>query len=159
MRMSQQHVPSHRWRQECQCSCFSPSVLLLCKLSGDCFCRHALRKRLYKVSWHAAVGKQDMSVHLLWCSQSTCNWYERIKIKAATSSHLAPPSLSTPYLHLSEAASVVNFRVAMVYFEKGVEPAFCHAAGKTRDKKDQEKTSVYPGTFQRALWSWECHGC
>lgn len=95
-----------------------------------------------------------MSVQLLWCSQSTCNRCERIKkIKASTPSHPAPLSLSTPYLHLAEAASVVNFRVAMVYFEKDVEPALCHAAGRISDKKDQEKTGMHPGTFQRALWS------
>lgn len=47
----------------------------------------------------------------------------------------------------------------MVYFEKDVEPALCHAAGRISDKKDQEKAAVHPGTFQRVLWSSECCGC
>lgn len=45
---------------------------------------------------------------------------------------------------MAEAASVVNFRVAMVYFEKDVEPALCHAAGRISDKKDQEKSRGAP---------------
>lgn len=119
--VSQQRVSSHRWRQECQCSCFSSSVLLWFKLSRGSFGRHGLRKgRLPKVSWHTAVGKQDMSVQLLWCSQYTCNWCECIKISASTPSHPVPLSLSTPHLHLAEAASVINFRVVMVFLEKYV---------------------------------------
>ena len=54
---------------------------------------------------------------------------------------------------MAEAASGVNFRVAMIYFQKDVEPALCHAAGRINDKKDWEKTGVHLETFQRALWS------
>lgn len=47
----------------------------------------------------------------------------------------------------------------MIYFEKDVEPALCHAAGRISVKKNQEKAGEHPGTFQSTFWSSECHGC
>lgn len=150
----QQSVSSHRERPECQCNGFSSNVLSL-RLWGDCSSRPALEKADSTRCPGTAVGKLDVPVQLLWCSWSTCNWCECIrKIKATALSHVPPLSLSSLYLHLAEAASVVNFRVSVVYFEKDVKLALCHAAGWICDKKDQEKTGMNPGTFQRAVWSW-----
>lgn len=52
------------------------------------------------------------------------------KIKASAPPLLVPHSLSTLYLHLAEAASIVNFRITVVCFEKDVEPALCQAPGR-----------------------------